>query len=69
MTGMDWDAYIDTASAMLDLDIADAHRPGVARFLALAAGMAEILDTVEFHDDDLALAPVYRLPEPAPDRG
>ena len=59
---MDLDAYIDAASAMLDLEIAEAHRPGVRRFMALAAEMATALDAVPLDEDELALAPVYLPP-------
>jgi hypothetical protein len=59
---VDLDAYIDAASAMLDLDIAEAHRPGVRRFLALAADMAALVDAVPLDDGDLALAPTYLPP-------
>jgi hypothetical protein len=60
------DAYIDAASALLDLEIADTWRPGVTRFLGLAAGMAALLDTVALDDGALDLAPVYRPPDPEP---
>jgi hypothetical protein len=62
----DHDAYIDAASALLDLEIAGAWRPGVARFLGLAAGMAAILESVELDDGALDLAPVYLPPDLAP---
>lgn len=58
----DLDAWIDAASAVVDLPIAGAYRPGVARFLALAAEMAATLETVDL-GDELALAPVYLPPE------
>ena len=61
---MDWDAYIDVASAAVGVPVAEAHRPGVARFLALAAEMAATLEAVALDEDELALAPVFRLPEP-----
>jgi hypothetical protein len=38
---MDFDAFITHQSALLGLPIAAAHRPGVKRFVELAAGMAE----------------------------
>jgi 16S rRNA (guanine527-N7)-methyltransferase len=37
-------AYVDAAAAALDLPIAPAHRPGVLRYFALAASMAELVD-------------------------
>jgi hypothetical protein len=54
-----YDAWIDTVSAVVDLPIAEAHRAGVARYLALAAEMAATLEAVDL-GDDLALAPVFR---------
>jgi Protein of unknown function (DUF4089) len=63
---VDLAAYIDAASAMLDLEIAERHRPGMLRFLGLAAEMAAVLDGVPLDDGELALAPVF-LP-PAPER-
>ena len=38
---MDFDAFIEQQAALLGLPIAPAHRPGVKRFVELAAGMAE----------------------------
>ena len=64
---MDLDAYIDAASAMLELEIAEDCRPGVRRFLALAADMSATLDAVPLDEDDLALAPVYLPCGGAPD--
>lgn len=61
---MDWDAYITATSAAVGVPVAEAHRPGVARFLALAAEMAATLEAVALDEDELALAPVFRLPEP-----
>lgn len=55
------DAHIDAASALVGLTIAEAHRPGVARFLALAAEMAATLETVDL-GDTLDLAPVFTPP-------
>jgi hypothetical protein len=61
------DAYIDSTSAVVGLTIAEEYRPGVARFLALAGEMADLLDAVELDDGELALAPVYLPPEAGPD--
>ncbi|MTH79243.1 DUF4089 domain-containing protein [Paracoccus aestuariivivens] len=55
---------MDAASAMVGLTIAGEYRPGVARFLAVAAEMAAILEAVPLDDAELALAPVYRPPFP-----
>lgn len=60
---MNWDAWIDTASAAMDLPVAEAHRQGVIRFLELAAEMAATLEAVALDDAELALAPVFRLPD------
>ncbi len=38
---MDFDAFIEQQAAVLGLPIAPDHRPGVKRFVELAAGMAE----------------------------
>jgi hypothetical protein len=56
-------AYIDAASAAVGVGIDAAWRPGVARFLALAAEMAAILEAVELDDAELAPAPVFLPPE------
>lgn len=60
---MDLDAHIDAAAGLIGLAVPAACRPGVRNFLALASRMAETLEQVELPDDDLALAPVLRLPE------
>jgi hypothetical protein len=57
------DAWIDAASATVGLPVADAYRPGVRRYLALAAEMAALTEAVALDDGELALAPVFRLPE------
>ncbi|APW37733.1 hypothetical protein RD110_11420 [Rhodoferax koreense] len=40
------EAYVDAASALLDLTIETAHRPGVLRYFGLAADMAALVDAV-----------------------
>jgi hypothetical protein len=35
------EAYVDAAAAALELPLAAAHRPGVLKYFALAASMAE----------------------------
>ncbi|WP_194137475.1 DUF4089 domain-containing protein [Salipiger mangrovisoli] len=60
---MGYDAYIDAVSAAMDLPIGPDHRPGTARFLAIAVEMAAILETVDLDDAELVLAPVFRLPD------
>jgi 1-carboxybiuret hydrolase subunit AtzG-like len=59
----DIDAYIDAASALIGLEIAEAHQLGVRNFLIVARQMAELLDGAPLEDDELALAPVYSPPE------
>ena len=60
------DAYLDTASAMLELSIDETSRPGVTQFLCIAAQMAEVLDEVELDDSELALMPVFLAPDATP---
>jgi hypothetical protein len=38
------EAYVDAAAAALQLPLAAAHRPGVLRYFALAAAMAELVN-------------------------
>lgn len=57
------DAYINAASAIADLEIADAHRPGVKAFLTIAKDMAAALEGVPLDRMEFALAPVYLPPE------
>lgn len=59
--------YIDAASVLVGLTLTDDWRPGVHRFLTAAAEMAAVLDAVPLDDAELAMAPVYRLPEPRGD--
>ena len=47
MGAADWDAYIDAVAPAVGLTLDPGWRPGVARFLALAAGMAARLEAVE----------------------
>ncbi len=61
----DWDAWIDAVAPRLGLAVAPEWRPGVARFLGLAAGMAATLDAVEL-GDHLELDAVLVLPEVGP---
>lgn len=58
-----WDPFIDAAAAAGSLAIAPEWRPGVARFLALAAGMAARLEAVPLPEDHLALDATLHLPE------
>ena len=43
MTPAQIEAYVDAASAALNLPLSAEHRPGVLHYFALAAGMAELL--------------------------
>jgi hypothetical protein len=43
MTPLQVEAYVDAAAAALQLRLSAEHRPGVLRYFALAAGMAELL--------------------------
>ena len=50
---MDHAAYVDAAAATLGLKISAEQRPGVLRFFALAADMAELVQglPLEPHDE------------------
>jgi Protein of unknown function (DUF4089) len=50
------EAYVDAAAAALALPLDPAHRPGVLRYFALAAELAELV----------MAAPLGPLDEPAP---
>ena len=43
MTPLQVEAYVDAAAAALQLRLSAEHRPGVLRYFALAADMAELL--------------------------
>ena len=43
MTPAQIEAYVDAAAAALQLPLSPEHRPGVLRYFALAAGMAELV--------------------------
>jgi hypothetical protein len=59
----DLDAHIDAASALVGLEIAPEHRPGVRAFLGIAADMAALLDTVPLDEAEQQHANVYLPPE------
>ena len=61
MTGVDTERYMDAAAGLIDLPLAPDWRPGVVRFLDLAADMAAILEDVPLDDAHLELAQVYKL--------
>ena len=56
-------AYLDAASKLLDIEIAEEYRAGVLNFLAIAAEMAAALDGADLDEREQEHAPVYRLPE------
>ena len=56
---MDLDRYVDVAAAVIDLPVTPDWKPGVVRFLGLAAEMARLLETVALDDAELVMAPVY----------
>ena len=53
MTPSQIEAYVDAASAALELPIASEPRPGVLFYFALAAGLAEVVQAVPLgpHDE------------------
>jgi hypothetical protein len=57
------EAYLDAMAAAVGLAIDPAWRPGVLRFLGLAAGMAALVEAVPLADDHLDLDAVLLLPE------
>lgn len=63
MTPMDAEKYMDAAAEALGLSIAPEWRPGVAGFLAIAAGMAATVEAAPLDEDELSPAPVFRLPD------
>lgn len=56
-------AYLDAASKLLDIEIAEEYRAGVLNFLTIAAEMAAALDEAPLDEREQEHAPVYRLPE------
>ncbi len=53
MTPLAIEAYVDAAAAALSLQLAPEHRPGVQRYFALAALMAEQVNgrPLALHDE------------------
>jgi hypothetical protein len=43
MTPEQIETYVDAAAAVLELPLSAEHRPGVLRYFALAASMAELV--------------------------
>ena len=60
---MDTERYMDAAAGLIDLPLAPEWRPGVVRFLGLAAEMAAVLEAVPLDDAHLELASVFALPD------
>jgi hypothetical protein len=63
----DWspDRHIDAMAPLLGLEVTDAQRPGVRRFLEVARAMADVVERA-IPPDTLDLAPVF-VPVPPPD--
>lgn len=57
------EAAVSSAAALLELPLAPEHRPGVLRFYALAAEMAQVVLAVPLGRDDESGA-VFRPIEP-----
>lgn len=51
---MDADRYLDPAADAIGLPVAPAHRPGVVRYLQLAASMAALVTDFSLGRDDEA---------------
>lgn len=62
MGATDWNAYLDVVAPAVGLALEPAWRPGVARFLDLAAEMAARLEAVDL-GDTLELDATLILPE------
>lgn len=59
------EALIDSLGPLLGLAITPEQRPGVIRFLAVAAEMAAVVASAPIDPDHLALAPVFVPVTPA----
>lgn len=46
------EAQVDATAALIGLPLAAAHRPGVLRYFAIAAGMAELVLAQPLTTDD-----------------
>lgn len=46
------EAYVDATAALLALPLAPEHRPGVLRYFALAAEMAELVNGLPLDTQD-----------------
>ena len=59
----DPDAYVEQASRLVGLPVADEHRPGVARNMALIARMAALVTSFPL-EPSVEPAPVFVPAEP-----
>jgi hypothetical protein len=69
MTGPEAEARLEAMAAVLALPVDAAYRPGVLRFLGLAAEMAAVLDRVPLDPGTAPLAPALSLPDAPPREG
>ena len=60
--GVQPEDQIEAVAALVGLTIAREHLRGVLRFLEAARVMAATVEAVPLDEDELAPAPVYRLP-------
>ena len=67
MTRRQIEAYVDAAASAMNLPLAPEHRPGVLRYFALAAELAELVEAHPLlpHDDPAeAFVPIEAAPPP-----
>ena len=64
--GFDPARHLAVMAPALGLTISEAQKPAVLQFLAIAHGMARIVETVPLAEDRLELAPHFR---PGPPEG
>lgn len=64
-TPSDLDAAVDASAALIGLPLDPAHRPGVLRYYALAAQMAQVVLAVPLSPHDES-GEVFRPVEPEP---
>ena len=70
MTEQEIEAYVDASAAALGLPLRADHRPGVLRYFALAAQMAELVHGLPLTTaDEPAETFVPIAPPTPPDRG
>lgn len=58
--GFDPARHLEAMAPALGLAISEAQKPVVLQFLAIAHGMARIVDAAPLADDTLELAPTFR---------